>query len=126
MCRAAENARRGCGPCTPETTTTTEPPASVTDVEMEVRDLSTGVYGQAYKVSVRGGRPSTTCLQVSVFLHNKAATSRMVRVVLSSYSAFYTGVKAHLVKKGEGKFSMEVRPGRLLSIACCSPRRRRR
>ena len=47
MCRAVENAIRGCGPCRPEP----EPAgAGVEDVLMEVKDLSTGVYGEPYKV----------------------------------------------------------------------------
>ena len=47
MCRAVENAIRGCGPCQPEL----EPAGGgVEDVLMEVKDLSTGVYGEPYKV----------------------------------------------------------------------------
>ena len=47
MFRAVENAIRGCGPCRPEP----EPAGGgVEDVLMEVKDLSTGVYGEPYKV----------------------------------------------------------------------------
>ena len=69
MPRAVENAIRGCGPCSPEP----EPGTGggmqwifspficclyicyiyftgVEDVLMEVKDLSTGVYGEPYKV----------------------------------------------------------------------------
>ena len=101
--RAVENALSGCGPCT----TSEEPvdPAATSgreDVVMEVKDLSTGEYGKPYKVSV--------------FLQNKARAPRTVRVVLSSHSAFYTGTKAHLVKRGEGEFTMQVGEQETLSM----------
>merc|ERR1712059_52374 len=59
-------------------------------------------YGKGYKVSVS--------------LHNKSRSPRTVRVVLSSHSAFYTGVKAHLVKKGEGQFTMQAGEKETLSM----------
>ena len=56
-------------------------------------DLDKGVFGEAYKVSV--------------FIHNQSRQQRTVKVMLSSSSVFYTGVKAHLIMKGSGEFSMK-------------------
>ncbi len=35
---------------------------------------------------------------------NQSHGDRLVRVTMSSTSVFYTGERAHLVKKGEGEF----------------------
>ena len=82
-------------------------------------DLDKGFYGKVYKVSL--------FLHVSFFiraflityyvrallahimilcLQNQSRSDRTVRVVMSSTSVFYTGVKAHLVKKGQGEFTL--------------------
>ncbi len=37
-------------------------------------------------------------------MQNQSHGDRLVRVTMSSTSVFYTGERAHLVKKGEGEF----------------------
>ena len=73
--------------------------------------------------------------KVSVFLHNRSAAPRtvsinsnsdwkkfcysyntQVKVVLSSHSSFYTGQKAHLVKRGEGSFTLKSGEKETLSM----------
>eukprot|EP00095_Tigriopus_kingsejongensis_P002392 maker-scaffold714_size108203-snap-gene-0.20 protein:Tk02392 transcript:maker-scaffold714_size108203-snap-gene-0.20-mRNA-1 annotation:"hemocyte protein-glutamine gamma-glutamyltransferase" len=76
------------------------------DVFLQMIDLDQGTYGEPYKASL--------------FLHNQANGARTIKVVMSTNSVFYTGSKAHLVKKGVGNFvlkpferetlSMEVSP----------------
>ena len=39
-----------------------------------------------------------------------------VKVVLSSHSSFYTGQKAHLVKRGEGSFTLKPGEKETLSM----------
>ena len=39
-----------------------------------------------------------------------------MKVVLSSHSSFYTGQKAHLVKKGEGSFTLKPGEKETLSM----------
>ena len=80
-------------------------------------------------------------LKVSIFLHNRSAAPRtvspspvksaeistkncsfdislilQVKVVLSSHSSFYTGQKAHLVKRGEGSFTLKPGEKETLSM----------
>eukprot|EP00092_Neocalanus_flemingeri_P003560 GFUD01003818.1.p1 GENE.GFUD01003818.1~~GFUD01003818.1.p1 ORF type:complete len:762 (+),score=203.77 GFUD01003818.1:286-2286(+) len=81
-------------------------PSNSQDVFIQIFDLEKCSFGKPYKVGV--------------YLHNRSTQDRTVKVVLSSSSVFYTGVKAHLVKKGSGqfklkgneeeKFSMEIFP----------------
>ena len=68
------------------------PSTSSQDVFVQILDLERCSFGKAYKVGV--------------FLHNKSRQDRTVRVVLSSSSVFYTGVRANLVKKGSGEFKL--------------------
>ena len=69
---------------------------------LQIFDLDKGVFGKPYKVSV--------------FLHNQSRKERTVKVVLSTSSVFYTGVKAHLVKKGSGEFAMKANERETLSM----------
>ena len=81
-------------------------PSTQQDVFVQLFDLERCSFGKPYKVVID--------------IHNKSNQERTVKVVLSSSSVFYTGVKAHLIKKGSGqfklkgneeeKFSMEITP----------------
>ena len=94
------NAIRGCGKSC--LSLYDFPSSSQQDMFLQIVDLDKGVYGQPYKVSV--------------FLHNQARQDRTVKVVLSTSSVFYTGVKAHLVKKGSGQFVMKADERETLSM----------
>lgn len=40
-------------------------------------------------------------------LQNNSGEERMVRAALSAASVYYTGVKAHIVKKASGTFAVQ-------------------
>ncbi len=82
-------------------------------------DLDKGKYGETYKVSLL---LHVSKKYLNIFFkkigiiefrfassQNQSRTVRTARVVMSSSSVFYTGRRAHLVKRGEGEFSL--RPG---------------
>ena len=94
------NAIRGCGSSC--LSLYDFPSSSQQDLFLQIVDLDKGVFGKPYKVSV--------------FLHNQSSKERTVKVVLSSSSVFYTGVKAHLVKKGSGEFTMAANERETLSM----------
>jgi len=68
-------------------------PSTKQDVFVQLFDLERCAFGKPYKVGI--------------FIHNKSDQDRTVKVVLSSSSVFYNGVKAHLIKKGSGQFSLK-------------------
>eukprot|EP00094_Tigriopus_californicus_P012932 TCALIF_12504-PA protein Name:"Similar to Hemocyte protein-glutamine gamma-glutamyltransferase (Tachypleus tridentatus)" AED:0.06 eAED:0.06 QI:229/0.77/0.6/1/0.55/0.5/10/109/752 len=72
------------------------------DVFLQMIDLDQGVYGEPYKASL--------------FLHNQSSKERTIRVVMSTSSVFYTGRKAHLVKKGVGEFALKAFERETLSM----------
>jgi len=78
------------------------PSSNTQDMFCQIIDLDKGEFGQPYKVSV--------------FLHNQSRQVRTVKVVLSSSSVFYTGEKAHLIKKGSGEFKMKPDERETLSM----------
>ena len=57
--------------------------------------------------------PKIPCIAVLIFL---LEILPQVKVVLSSHSSFYTGQKAHLVKRGEGSFTLKPGEKETLSM----------
>ena len=94
------NAIRGCGKSC--LSLYDFPSSSQQDMFLQIVDLDKGVFGKSYKVSV--------CL------HNQARKERTVKIVLSSSSVVFIGLKAHLVKKGSGEFVMKADERETLSM----------
>ncbi|XP_031346704.1 hemocyte protein-glutamine gamma-glutamyltransferase-like [Photinus pyralis] len=65
------------------------------DVDFDLVDLDKIKIGEDYEIVVN--------------INNKSDEVRHIRAVLSSSSVFYTGVKAKLIKKAEGSFSVPPR-----------------
>ncbi|KAK5640144.1 hypothetical protein RI129_010955 [Pyrocoelia pectoralis] len=65
------------------------------DVDFDLVDLDKIKIGEDYEIVVN--------------INNKSNEVRNIRAVLSSSSVFYTGVKAKLIKKAEGSFSVKPR-----------------
>ncbi|XP_012266223.1 hemocyte protein-glutamine gamma-glutamyltransferase-like [Athalia rosae] len=71
------------------------PDAAKEDVEFELVDLDRVKIGQPFAVTVR--------------IKNKSNEPRNIQAILSAGSVYYTGVKANLVKRATGQFT--VHPG---------------
>lgn len=62
------------------------------DVEFDLVELDRVNIGEPFAVTVR--------------IKNKSAQPRHVQAILSAGSVYYTGVKANLVKRATGKFTI--------------------
>ncbi|KAG7205076.1 hypothetical protein KM043_005453 [Ampulex compressa] len=63
------------------------------DVEFDLLDLERVDIGKPFSVTVN--------------IKNKSSESRTIQAILSAGSVYYTGVKAHLVKRASGDFIMQ-------------------
>lgn len=63
------------------------------DIEFELEELERIKIGESFNVTVN--------------IKNKCKHVRKIKAVLSAGSVFYTGVKAHTVKKAQGEFTMK-------------------
>ncbi|XP_017784888.1 PREDICTED: hemocyte protein-glutamine gamma-glutamyltransferase-like [Nicrophorus vespilloides] len=68
------------------------PDPGLEDLKFELQELETIKIGESFSVVVN--------------IKNNSDQVRNIKAVLSAGSIFYTGVKAHVIKKAEGKFKM--------------------
>lgn len=80
------------------------PHAGLEDVEFDLVELERIKIGEDFSVKVH--------------IKNKSKEPRNIKAVLSAGSIFYTGVKAKVVKKQEGKFLLKPNASKLY-VSCC-------
>ncbi|KAG8222477.1 hypothetical protein J437_LFUL000839 [Ladona fulva] len=79
------------------------PSAASEDVSFDLEDIERVPIGENFKVTVK--------------IENKAKEDRNIQAVLSAGSVFYTGVKAHCVKKASGTFKIRAGSKEELSLS---------
>lgn len=78
------------------------PEPHMEDMEFALQDLERINLGEQFSVVVT--------------ITNKSKEVRTINAVLSARSVFYTGLKAHLVKKAQGDFKVKPGASKLLHI----------
>lgn len=78
------------------------PDPGLEDVEFDLQEL----------VRINIGEP----FSVVVSIKNKSDKMRTINAVLSAGSIFYTGIKAHVVKKAQGDFKMKPHSSKFIVI----------
>lgn len=69
------------------------PDPGLEDLEFKLEELEKIYIGEPFSVTVN--------------IKNKSEEVRTIKAMLSAGSVFYTGIKAHVVKKAQGEFSIQ-------------------
>jgi hypothetical protein len=87
-------------------------PNSKGDLFFEMVDLDKGMFGKDYNISLflhvsLLKNPPKNYILIDNFFQNQALETRSVDIKMETWSSFYDGKKAQLIKKGLGEFLMQ-------------------
>lgn len=74
------------------------PDSEMEDMEFQLQDIDKVMIGETFHAVVT--------------IKNKSKEVRHIGAAITAYSVYYTGVKAHLIEKAKGDFSMPPGAGK--------------